>query len=128
MLPDRQRQLLTAFVDGELSSRQQRHVARLLSRSDEARQLLQKLRADAQALQRYPTPHFSGDLADEILRKIAEGGLAPGQSFKTKGSRPAFWSGPIGAWAAAAAVLLALGLASYLYFASSLAPSDKPEV
>jgi hypothetical protein len=128
MLPDRQRQLLTAFVDGELSSRQRRCVARLLGRSEEARQLLQKLRADAEALQRYPAPHFPVDLMDEILHKIKDRGLAPGKGPLVKRTKVAFWSGPFGAWAAAAAVLLSLGLASYLYFASSLAHSDRQEV
>jgi hypothetical protein len=127
MLPDRHRHLLTAFVDGELSTRQRRHVARLLSRSDEARQLLQKLRADAEALQRYPAPHFPGDFTNEILRKIKERGLTPGKSSRTK-AKSTFWGGPFGAWAAAAALLLSLGLASYLYFASSLARSNRPDV
>lgn len=128
MLPDRQRQLLTAFVDGELSSRQRRQVERLLDRSNEARQLLQKLRADSEALQRIPAPHFLGDLTDEILRKINERGLKPGKNSSGKIARAAFWTGPFVSWAAAALVLLGLGLASYLYFASSLAPDDKPEV
>ena len=128
MLPDRHRQLLTAFVDGELSTRQRRHVARLLSRSDEARQLLQKLRADAEALQRYPAPHFPGDLTAEILRKIKERGLTPGKGSRTRAAMSTFWGGPFAAWAAAAALLLSLGLASYLYFASSLARSNRQEM
>jgi hypothetical protein len=128
MLLERQRQLLTAFVDGELNTRQRRHVARLLSRSEEARQLLQKLRADAQALQSLPSPHLTGDLTDEILRKIKERGLTTGKRPLSKAARATFWSGPFGAWTAAAAVLLTLGLASYLYFAATLAPSGKSEV
>ncbi len=68
------------------------------------------------------------DLSDEILHKIKERNLAPGQVSPAKTARVGFWTGPFGAWAAAAAVLLSLGLASYLYFASSLVPSENREV
>ena len=56
MLPDRDRQLLSAFVDGELSSRQRRHVERLLRRSGEARTLLRRLQEDARELRHLPRP------------------------------------------------------------------------
>src|SRR2546430_2493824 len=52
MLPERGRELLTAYVDGELSARQRRHVLRLLRHSAEARRLLQRLQGDAA-----PAPH-----------------------------------------------------------------------
>jgi hypothetical protein len=128
MLLDPQRQLLTAFVDGELNSRQRRHVARLLRRSDEARQLLRQLRADAAALRRLPPPHVLSDLTDEILRTIKERSLTPGKGRLAKASTTSLWIGPLGAWATAAAVLLTLGVASYLYFASSRGRPVKPDV
>ena len=61
MLLDRYRQLLTAYVDGELSSRQRRHVVRLLHRSAEARRLLRQLEADAKSLRDLPRPALSVD-------------------------------------------------------------------
>jgi hypothetical protein len=128
MLLDRYRQLLTAYVDGELTDRQRRHVARLLRRSSEARRLLQQLQEDAQALRNLPRPHLRVDLTDPVLRTIADRRLTPGQSRLTKARFSAAWVGPLASWAAAAAVLLVLGLASYLYFAASLADPDKPDL
>ena len=78
MLPDRYRQLLTAFVDGELSARQRRQVARLLHRSPDARHLLRQLQEDAQQLRALPCPPLSFDLTGEVMRTIAERRLSPG--------------------------------------------------
>lgn len=122
MLLDRYRQLLTAYVDGETTNRQRRHVARLLRRSPEARQLLQQLQQDADALRQLPCAALPEDLAGPVLRTIAERRLSPGQRRLTTPS-PAAWSGPFAAWAIAATVLFVLGVASYLYFAAALSPS-----
>ena len=43
MLPEQDRELLTSYVDGELSTRQRKTVLRLLRRSAEARELLRQL-------------------------------------------------------------------------------------
>jgi len=117
MLPDRDRQLLTAYVDGELSSRQRRHVARLLHRSREARELLKMLQADSGQLRRLNSPPLNSDLTFPVLRTITERRLSPRQPVASNapGYYPA-WTGI----AAAAAVLLVVGLGSFLYFASSL--------
>lgn len=128
MLLDRYRQLLTAYVDGELTSRQRRHVARLLHRSAEARQLLQKLRADARALRHLPRPPLPSDLTGPVLRTIVERRLTPGQRRVARFSSATSWAGPLASWAAAAAVLLVLGAASYLYFAASLLQPAKTEM
>lgn len=120
MLPDRYRQLLTAYVDDELSSRQRRHVARLLRRSPEARELLLKLQADAQALRQLPRPVLPADFAEPVLHTIAERRLKPGQRRIASIPSPSSWVAPLASWAAAASVLLILGMASYLYFAASL--------
>lgn len=125
MLSDRYRQLLTACVDGELSSRQRRHVSRLLRRSPEARQLLQQLQQDAHTLRRLPRPPLPADLAGPVLRTIGERQLMTGQRRIAHGSAGVAWMGPL---AAAAAVLLILGAASYVYFALSSAPKEKPEL
>jgi hypothetical protein len=128
MLRDQYRQLLTAYVDGELSSRQRRHVARLLRRSPEARLLLQQLQADAQALRQLPQPPLPADLSNPVLHRIAERRLTPGQSRIAQSASTTPWMGPLASWAAAAAVLFLLGLASYLYFAASLVQPEKVEV
>lgn len=127
MLRDRYRQLVTAFVDGELSSRQRRQVTRLLSRSPEARQLLQQLQADALALRQLPIPVLPADLSGPVLRTIAERRLTPGQRRIAQSYSVTKWMAPLASWAAAAAVLFILGASSYLYFAFSLAPPAKTE-
>ncbi len=128
MLLDRYRQLLTAYVDGELTARQRRHVARLLRRSPEARQLLQKLQEDAQSLRHLPRPSLPIDLTGPVLHTIAARRLTPGQRHIARLSPASSWAGPLVAWAAAAAVLLVLGAASYLYFAASLTHSEKTDL
>src|SRR5258705_531710 len=85
MLPERDRQLLTAYVDGELTARQRRHVDRLLRRSGEARRLLQKLQAAPHALTALGDPPVAAppplavDLAPAVLQTIADRGLEPGR-------------------------------------------------
>lgn len=128
MLRDRYRQLLTAFIDDELSSRQRRHVARLLKRSAEARQMLQQLREDAQALRRLPRPAPPPDLTGPVLRTIAERRLAPGRRRLAPAPAANLWMMPLVSWTIAAGVLLFLGAASYLYFAASLPRSAKQEM
>jgi hypothetical protein len=119
MLLDRYRQLLTAYVDGELSSRQRRHVVRLLHRSAEARQLLEQLQADARALRQLPSLPLPADLTGPVLQLITERNLAPRQPRIVKAAS-IVWFGPLASWAVAAAVLLTIGVASYLYFVASL--------
>jgi negative regulator of sigma E activity len=119
MLLDRYRQLLTAYVDGELSSRQRRHVVRLLHRSAEARQLLEQLQSDARALRQLPSLPLPADLTGPVLQLITERNLAPRPPRIVKTASIA-WFGPLASLAAAAAVLLTIGVASYLYFVASL--------
>lgn len=128
MLLDRYRQLLTAYVDGELNSRQRRHVARLLHRSSEARRLLEQLQQDACALRHLPRPRLAADLAGDVLHTIRERRLSPGQRRIAKASLVSAWTGSLASYAAAAAVLLILGIASYLYFAVSLVQPAKLEM
>jgi hypothetical protein len=128
MLLDRYRQLLTAYVDGELSSRQRRHVSRLLQRSPEARQLLNQLKQDARSLRHLPRPRLPADFSVPVLRTIGERRLTPGQRLIAKGSSAPAWMGPLASYAAAAAVLMLLGAASYLYFAASLTPQEQPQL
>lgn len=120
MLPERLYQLLTAYVDGALTARQLRAVQRLLSRSVEARTVLRQLQEDAAQLQQLPRQTLPADFAPQVLLAIGARGLQPMRQRRTRA--PA----GVPAWlglAAAAAVLLVISGASYLYFAvSSLEP------
>lgn len=112
MLPERWSRLLTAYVDGELGPREHQLVRRMLRQSPEARELLQQLRQDAQALQALPRRVADKDLSRRVLQAIADQGVAPAR-------RPAAARAPLPVWlgvAAAAAVLLVIGTSAYLYF------------
>jgi anti-sigma factor RsiW len=125
MLPDRDRQLLTAYVDGELTGRQRRHVARLLERSDEARRLLQKLQEDSGHLRQFQTPPLGSDLSIPVLRQIAGRRLSPRRQVDGRiPSRYPAWAGA----AAAAAILLVTAACSYFLFASALSPDSSRRV
>jgi hypothetical protein len=116
MLSDRERELLTAFLDGQLGARQHKAARRLLHRSSEARELLRQLQEDAHALRGLPRHALPADFAAQVMRVAAERGLRP------RGPRPAPRPQGIPTWAglaAAAAVLLAVTAGSYLYFSGT---------
>jgi hypothetical protein len=119
MLPERDRELLTAYVDGELSSRQRRHVVKLLKRNREARRLLEMLQADSASLIALPAvPKLDVDLSRPIENKIRERRLSPGRRLPQPISRPVpAWMGV----AIAASVLVALGVGSYFGFGAYFA-------
>ncbi len=111
MLSDRYSELLTAYLDGELSARQRRAVLRLLRRSPEARKLLQQLQRDAHALGRLPARRLPAEFPLRVLRAIAERGLEPAAARPTARPRG------IPAWvglAAAAVILLAVTAVTFL--------------
>jgi hypothetical protein len=112
MLPERFRELLTAYVDGEISARQRRQVLRLLRRSREARALLRRLEQDSRELKALPAPVLQTDLSDSVLEAIARGQPAPTRPRPPAPRAFPAWTG----FAAAAAVLLAVGFGSFLYF------------
>src|SRR4030081_2544005 len=87
MLPDRYRQLVTAFVDGELSARQRRAALRLLNRSPDARDLLRKLQGDARTLRELPRPRLGRDLSGDVVRSIRARRLGPAGP-RRRGLRP----------------------------------------
>jgi hypothetical protein len=118
MLSDQLRQLLTAYVDGELTNRQRRAVERLLRRSPEARALLHKLQEDAQRLHALPRQHLGDEFTARIVRAVRQRQAQQRQrDLDRQGTWPLY-----AALAAAAAVLLAVGLSSYFFFAQSMRP------
>jgi hypothetical protein len=116
MLSETERILLTAYVDGELSARQQRQVQRLLHDSPEARSLLAKLLEDSRELHNLPIPSLGHDLAGAILESIAARRLSPHANQSSAARTFPTWVGVV----AAALVLLSMGLGSYFYFSSTL--------
>jgi hypothetical protein len=71
MLPDQLMQLLTAFVDGELSQRQRKAVMRLLHRSSEAREMLRQLQENVHKLKQLPRRKVEPSLVDDVMQAIA---------------------------------------------------------
>jgi hypothetical protein len=123
MLPDHLIQLLTAYVDGELSTRQRKAVLRLLHRSAEARRLYQQLRDDAARLRGLPRARLGRHFAQRVLRNLSDGRLQLDRRSSVA-ERPAIpsWVG----LAVAAAVLLLVSVSSYLYFAA-VPPEASPD-
>lgn len=109
MLSERNLQLLTAFVDGELTRRQRKLVMRLLNRSSQARSVLQELQEGAHRVRALPRRQLNDALAGQVLRAIADRGLRV-DSPHTDARRLRRWLG----YAAAACVLLALGFGIFL--------------
>src|SRR5262249_2878158 len=116
MLSDRDLQLLTACVDGELSPRQRRHVDRLLETSAEARAALAHLQADSRQIIELPRVAAPADLAGSVMAAVGRARrrpVAPSPRVAAVRTFPA-WTG----WAAAAVVLLAVGLGSFLFYSA----------
>src|SRR5262249_30968717 len=117
MLTDRCRRLLTAYVDGELTARQQEAALRLLHASPEARELLRRMQQDAAALRMLPRQRLDRDLSAPIVQLIADRRLRPGWRDRTRLARqPNFpaWAG----FSAAAAALLLVAPGSYPYLSA----------
>jgi hypothetical protein len=122
MLPESDRELLTAYVDGELSTRQRKAALRLLRRSEAARQLLRDLQADSAVLRRMPRPARVPDFTPSVLQAIAQRDLAPSAPHRPRFAVPA-WVGA----AAAAALVLLIGGGTYL-LVDALTPDHTPVV
>jgi hypothetical protein len=125
MLSESDQQLLTAYVDGEISARQSRQLLKLIRRSPEARQLLQQMQENCRTLRRLPRVRSHPALSDSVLQQIQALRLKP----RTKS--PPVRHPVVRAWAgygAAAALLLVVAGASFLFFAHSLQPDTQPAV
>ncbi|MBY0522361.1 MAG: hypothetical protein K2R98_03145 [Gemmataceae bacterium] len=127
MLPERVTQLLTAYIDGELSSRQRRAVSKLLRKSPEARHLLQEMQQDSMILRKLPRRRPTMDLSKTVLTTLDMRGIKlpkpppmPAPARLPAAARMPNWL----AVAAAVLVLVAISAGSYLFFAST-APTIK---
>ncbi len=79
MLSDQVTQLLTAFVDGELSQRQRKAVMRVLHKSSEAREVLRHLQENAHKIKQLPRRKVEPSLVDAVMQVIAEQKAQPKQ-------------------------------------------------
>jgi anti-sigma factor RsiW len=119
MLSEQYRELLTAYVDGELSARQRRSLQKLLRRSKEARALLQKMQSDSDELRALAPARLKEDLSDSVLKLIAQRQIQPPRpsvpfpaaSAAAKGG--ALWPFVVGV----VGILLGLGVGAYFLFA-----------
>lgn len=68
--------LISAYLDGELSPQEQQQVEELLTINAQARALLDELRAMRQALQSLPRRSVGADLAPAVLRRAERAMLA----------------------------------------------------
>src|SRR5579872_84320 len=119
MLSEHCRELLTAYVDGEINARERRSLQKLLRRSPEARKLLAEMQADSDEIRALPLARLDQDLSDSVLTLIAQRQIQPARAVAVAEPLPPV-AGPVWPYlAAAAAFLLALGVLSYLFFAFS---------
>jgi hypothetical protein len=79
MLSDQVTQLLTAFVDGELSQRQRKAVMRVLHKSSEAREVLRQLQENAHKIKELPRRKLEPSLVEAVMQAIAEQKAQPAQ-------------------------------------------------
>ena len=117
MLNERCRELITAYVDGELSARQHAPEAASALLSPEARTLLKRLQADSHELRALPATKLDQDLSDTVLSLIAQRQIQPPRKRVIRPPTAPSMAGAM--WphlAAAAAVLFAVGLTSFLFF------------
>jgi hypothetical protein len=74
-----QNELLSAYLDGELTADEQAEVERLLASSPAARQLLDDLRAVSATLQSLPRQKLGEDLTQQVLRAAERRMLTEGE-------------------------------------------------
>ena len=107
---ERQKELLTAYLDRELSPDERAAVERSLENSAEARMCLHELELTSRFLRRLPARPLEADFADGVLDRLQrESLLRPEPEAPKRSNRRMIWwmSGPL---AAAAVLLLAVWL------------------
>jgi hypothetical protein len=124
MLSEQERQLLSGYLDRELTRSEHRQATELLKLSPEAKALFQKLRQDSSRLQRLPQHSPDPDFIQGLLQAIGE---QPSPIIKELDEYPAtipLWKG----YAAAGALLLAVATSSFIFFARPLNTSPPVNV
>ena len=124
MLTEHYRELLTAYVDGEISGRQRRALHKLLRRSPEARKLLKEMQADSDEIRALPPARLEQDLSDSVLTLIAQRQIQIPRPRPTPlplpavvaGASRSFWPYVVAAMIMLLAVLGASFLFFYLFF------------
>jgi hypothetical protein len=111
MLSEHDLELLTAFVDGELTRRQRKAVLRLLHRSSEARSVLQDFQENAHRLRELPHVRLGDHFAGQVIEAIAKRGLRP---LPEPVAAPRYRWRRWAVYATAASVLLVVGVSVYL--------------
>src|SRR5690348_7488081 len=119
MLAEEAAQLLTGFVDGELSPRERQKVMQLLNQSSEARELLRQLQENVHRIQKLPKHSVQPSLVQDVLQAIAQ------QQIPTPAPRP---SAPVGRalWpkvAAAVAASVVIGVVGVFAWRAVYNPS-----
>ena len=64
-----QDEMLSAYLDGELTAEEQAEVERRLAEEPESRQLLEELRAMSGAIQAMPRHKLGEEFRDQVLRR-----------------------------------------------------------
>jgi anti-sigma factor RsiW len=121
MLSDRHCQLLTAYVDGELTARQRRTVDRLVEQSVEARAFLEDLQSDSAQLRSLPPRKAPTTLVEMVMDTVSDVPRLPVRPAAVARGSPSTWVG----LAAAACVLMMVGVGTYHLFGLLL--GDKAE-
>ena len=112
MLSDDVIELLTAYVDGELSPFQREAALRYLHRSSEARELVRQLQEDARRVKQLPKHKVEPSLVPAVLQAITDLGVRPSPALRPERYRR---RKPYVAAALAASLLLAVVGGVYYY-------------
>ncbi|MEW6197424.1 MAG: hypothetical protein AB1601_01995 [Planctomycetota bacterium] len=99
---------LSAYLDGELDAARRQEVRRRLAESDEARALLEDLRAISDGLGRLPRHRAPDDLPARLARH-AERRLLLGEDGARRRLRLTWWAARVGAAAAVLVACVAVG-------------------
>lgn len=110
MLPDRLSRLITGLVDGQLSAAEQKQALGLVRRSADARELLKRLQQDAQLVAALPRAQLPAEFNEHLLASLPKRALKAAE-FSSKKHDRRFNLQHAGVYAAAATLLLALGIA-----------------
>src|SRR4029079_1068298 len=76
-------ELLSAYLDGELSADERAAVEARLATDPAAQQLLHELRSVSQSVQALPTESLGRDLSEEVIRHAQAAAPSPGTASST---------------------------------------------